>query len=157
KSPEQTISQERRCRCLKCGEHFAVEPVWHAMEAQAQVPIRIAVPDKEPTVRRARMHHFLDHGLHYVAQHLVNGCRAGVQLGVQPLRSWWKRATAGGDRETRTHGCRTSRNWFLDCRRFTLSPCLLLSNKGYDNLMYKAALGSAHAELIGTGKHLDQR
>ena len=57
-APESAIIQERVESGIKGWKRLAMQSLWFAMEAQAQMPLRISVPEKEPEVYRARSQSF---------------------------------------------------------------------------------------------------
>ena len=68
------------------GQHLAAQPRRLAADAQPQVPVRIAVADEEPAVD-APAASVADDRRDRLAQDAIGGRRAGVELGVQPLRA----------------------------------------------------------------------
>src|SRR6266545_4921429 len=73
----------------------------------------------------------------------TSGARAGVELGVEPLRAWWEPATdqASGRSRGRVVGLGSWRG-DLDERN--------------DQLVHETAFRAGDAQCIGLGEHLDE-
>lgn len=114
-----------------------------ALEADAQVPRRIAVTDEEPSPRGTVGHGLACQRRDFLAQHPVHGRRPGVEFRVQPLRSRRKRAL---DQERR------SRSRFEGHGRFRGA-----ARERHDQLVKEPSFRSFRAQFVRRRKELSQR
>src|SRR5262245_4932563 len=115
------------------------------------MPIRVAVADEEPPIRRPATHYRFHDRLDHVAHELIDQRRTGIELGVEPLRAGGK--TAGDHESTGTRG----HDWLPRPRhRVVVIAGLRVSNERHDDLVREAAFGASCPELVSAGKELDQ-
>ena len=133
--PDQAALEERSGGLVQGRDRFAEQPLRSTVQADAQVPVWVAVAEEEPAVGRAGLAGALEDRPHQGAEHLVGAGRSAVELGVQPRRtgregSLSQRKVLGVDR--------------CGGRRTLVGG----HDERHHDLVGEAALRPAHAQLV---------
>ncbi len=145
--PQPAVGQTGTELLVQAGEEPAAELLRLAVEAQPQVPLRIAVADEEPAVRGALGDRLAGDGAHDLAQQAVRRRGAGVDLEVEPL----------GARGGRCGAVAAGESARALPRAAGAGPAPRgLRTLGHQDLVQEPALGTGRGQLVRSGKDLHQ-
>src|SRR5262245_57391832 len=108
------------------------------------MPARVAVSDKEPSIRAAGSEGPLHERANDVHEHAIGGRGARVELEVNPLRTWRKSPIVRCSRMGAVAADDAAGAGALRCGR--------ASDEWHDDLVGEPPFRTAYAHVVGSGK-----